>query len=106
MSQGTGSTDVGDVSWIVPTVECATATWAAGTPSHSWQVVAQGCSPAAHRAMLRAAVTMAGTALELIAHPALLEKALEEHRQRRDGRPYISLIETAAPDLGPTPNDI
>lgn len=90
MAQGMGSTDVGDVSWIVPTVECATATWALGTPSHSWQAVAQGRSPAAHRAMERAARTMAGTALALIADPALVAAARAEHGERLGGRRYVS----------------
>ncbi|MCC6306788.1 MAG: amidohydrolase [Rhodobacteraceae bacterium] len=86
MAQGSGSTDVGDVSWIVPVVECATATWAAGTPSHSWQAVAQGCTPAAHRAMIRAAAVMAGTARRLIARPELIEAARREQAARRGGR--------------------
>lgn len=90
MSLVPGSTDVGDVSWVVPTVECATATWAAGTVSHSWQAVAQGCTPAAHRAMTRAAEIMAGTGLELILKPALLEQAGHEHMRRLDGRSYVS----------------
>src|SRR5699024_1477192 len=37
-----GSTDVGDVSWVVPTTQCRTATWVLGTPAHTWQVVALG----------------------------------------------------------------
>ncbi|MDI6029277.1 amidohydrolase [Corticibacterium sp. UT-5YL-CI-8] len=90
MAQGTGSTDVGDVSWIVPTVECGTATWAAGTPSHSWQAVAQGKSQLAHRSMARAAATMAGTALELISEPSLLDEARRDHALRRGGRDYRS----------------
>lgn len=102
MTKGSGSTDVGDVSWIVPTVECATATWAVGTPSHSWQVVAQGCSPAAHRAMVRAAATMAGTAMELIVNPSLIQDARREHEERRDGRPYLSLLPADAPGSVPT----
>jgi aminobenzoyl-glutamate utilization protein B len=92
MSQGAGSTDVGDVSWIVPTVECATATWAAGTPSHTWQAVSQGSVPAAHRAMARAASAMAGTALELLAQPSLIARARAEHGDRRAGRAYVSLL--------------
>lgn len=88
MAQGMGSTDVGDVSWQVPVVECATATWAAGTPSHSWQVVAQGCSPAAHRATLRAAAVMAGTALALIRAPEAIRQAREELALHRAGRAY------------------
>src|SRR3569623_3640401 len=37
-----GSTDVGDVSWVVPTVQVHAPTVAIGTPFHTWQVVAQG----------------------------------------------------------------
>lgn len=43
-----GSTDVGTVSWVVPTVQIRAATYAIGTPAHSWQLVAQGKAPAAH----------------------------------------------------------
>ena len=39
---GKGSTDVGDVSWVVPTVGFSTASWVPGTPGHSWQAVAAG----------------------------------------------------------------
>lgn len=88
MAQGTGSTDVGDVSWVVPVVECATATWAAGTASHSWQVVAQGKSPGAHRAMIRAAEIMAGTGLEIILRPEIQAEAWQDHTRRRAGRSY------------------
>ncbi|KID12293.1 amidohydrolase [Ponticoccus alexandrii] len=90
MAVGAGSTDVGDVSWQVPVVECATATWAVGTPSHSWQAVAQGCSDHAIRAMGRAASVMARTALALIRNPELLPAAKTELTERRAGRAYIA----------------
>ena len=48
---GIGSTDVGDVSWVVPTVQARVATCAVGTPFHTWQTVAQGKSAAAHKGM-------------------------------------------------------
>jgi metal-dependent amidase/aminoacylase/carboxypeptidase family protein len=54
------STDVGDVCWVVPTVQVRAPTLATGTPGHTWQVVAQGKSPSAHKAMVRAAKAMAG----------------------------------------------
>ncbi|MCW5719671.1 MAG: amidohydrolase [Devosia sp.] len=88
MSQGTGSTDVGDVSWVVPVVECSTATWAAGTPSHSWQAVAQGQSGAAHRAMVRAAAVMAGTGMKAVVDPELRHAAARDLDKRRAGRSY------------------
>ena len=47
-----GSTDVGDVSWVCPTVQAKAATWAFGTPCHSWQAVTQGVMPLAHKMTL------------------------------------------------------
>jgi aminobenzoyl-glutamate utilization protein B len=57
-----GSTDVGDVSWVVPTVQARGATYAIGTPGHSWQLTAQGKSPLAHKGMVHVAKIMAGVA--------------------------------------------
>ena len=87
-----GSTDVGDVSWITPTVQTYGATWAIGTPGHSWQVVAQGKSPGAHKAMLHAAKALAATALDAIHAPDLLDRARSELRERTGGKPYVCPI--------------
>jgi len=87
-----GSTDVGDVSWVTPTAQCWTATWALGTPGHSWQVVAQGKSPAAHKAMVHASKTLAAAAIELLSNPEQLALAREEWKDRRGNRPYRSPI--------------
>jgi aminobenzoyl-glutamate utilization protein B len=73
-----GSTDVSDVSWIVPTVQCNVSCYALGTPGHSWQQVAQGKSSWAHKGMLLAAKAMAGTALDLHGRPELLAEAKRE----------------------------
>ena len=83
-----GSTDVGDVSWAVPTAQVWTACYALGTPGHSWQLVAQGKLPAAHKGMTQAAKVMAATALDLFADPALLARAKAEHRDRLAQNPY------------------
>ncbi|MGE7840966.1 M20 family metallopeptidase [Lysinibacillus sp. NPDC093712] len=87
-----GSTDVGDVSWIVPTVQCTTVCMALGTPLHTWQVVSQGVMPIAHKGMLQAAKIMACTAVELINNPALIAEAKKEWMERLDGETYVSLI--------------
>lgn len=87
-----GSTDVGDVSWIVPTMQCMTACWALGTPFHTWQVVAQGTMPIAHKGMLQAGKIIAATAIEVMENPQLLEKAKAEHKERLGGDTYFSLI--------------
>ncbi|WP_376092086.1 M20 family metallopeptidase [Roseomonas sp. CCTCC AB2023176] len=87
---GVGSTDVGDVSWTVPTVQARGATCAIGTPFHSWQLTAQGKSPAAHKGMLHVAKVMAGTAVDAIRDPELIRRAKEEFRERTGGKPYQS----------------
>ena len=68
-----GSTDVGDVSWAVPTVQARGATYAIGTPGHSWQLTAQGKSPLAHKGMVHVAKAMAGTAIDVLQDKGLLD---------------------------------
>lgn len=101
-----GSTDVGDVSWAVPTVQARVATHAIGTPGHSWQITAQGKAGAAHKGLVYAAKVMAGTAVDLLADPGLLERAKEDHRARTTKKPYVCPIppEVKAP-IQPRPAD-
>lgn len=83
-----GSTDVSDVSWIVPTVQCTGSCWALGTPGHSWQQVAQGKSSWAHKGMLQAAKAMAGTGLDLLTNPELLAQAKVDLKEQLAGETY------------------
>jgi aminobenzoyl-glutamate utilization protein B len=83
-----GSTDVGDVSWVVPTVQCAGAVAALGTPVHSWQLVAQGKMAAAHKGMIHAAKIMGSAAASLLADDGLLARARDEFDTRIAQRPY------------------
>ena len=83
-----GSTDVGDVSWVVPTGQFSAATWAAGTAGHSWQIVAQGKSSVAHKGMLLAAKVMACTGFDYLTDPALIEKAKQTWIEMLDGETY------------------
>ena len=84
-----GSTDVGDVSWVVPTVQARIATHAIGTPGHSWQITAQGKSGQAKKGMVHAAKVMAGLAVELLGDPMLLARARADHKSRTDMTPYV-----------------
>ncbi|MCK2005996.1 M20 family metallopeptidase [[Brevibacterium] frigoritolerans] len=86
----TGSTDVGDVSWIVPTAQCMTVCEALGTPFHTWQFVATGTTSIAHKGMLHAGKVMAATAVEVLNHPEVIEKAKAELVELRDGEEYVS----------------
>jgi aminobenzoyl-glutamate utilization protein B len=86
---GVGSTDVGDVSWVVPTVQARGATYAIGTPGHSWQLTAQGKMPAAHKGLVHVAKVMAGTALDAIRDETLLARAKADHQARVGKTPYV-----------------
>jgi len=83
-----GSTDVGDVSWSVPTAGLATATWVPGTSAHSWQAVAAGGSEIGNKGMINAAKALAYSAYDLFTQPALLTAARDEF-QRRRGDDYV-----------------
>lgn len=87
-----GSTDVADVTRVVPMTQCLVATVAIGTPAHSWQVTAQGKSPAAHKGMVHAGNAMARCAQELIADAALLAQAKAEHAESLRAEPYVCPI--------------
>jgi aminobenzoyl-glutamate utilization protein B len=99
-----GSTDVGDVSWVVPTVQARIATHAIGTPGHSWQITAQGKSGQAKKGMVHAAKVMAGVAVDALADPSLIARAKADHKARTDATPYDCPLPTdVKPPLQPRP---
>jgi aminobenzoyl-glutamate utilization protein B len=80
---GAASTDVGDVSWVVPTVQLSAATWVPGTAAHSWQAVAAGGMSIGFKGMMVAAKTMALTGADLFGSPATVAAAKAELVARR-----------------------
>jgi aminobenzoyl-glutamate utilization protein B len=95
-----GSTDVGDVSWVVPTVQVHAPTIAIGTPLHTWQVVAQGKTPAAHKAMVQAAKAMAGLGIKALTEPDLVAAAQADLKKRTARTPYVCpMPDSVAPPL-------
>ncbi len=95
-----GSTDVGDVSWVVPTVGLRTATYVPGTSAHSWQAIAAGGTTIGKKGMIVAAKTMALTAMDLFQQPELLEKARAElNEQRGSNFAYKALLGDREPPL-------
>ena len=89
---GAGSTDVGDVSWVVPAVEYNTATYPLGSPAHSWQWVACGAMGLGHKSLIFSSKVTAGTVLDLLMKPEIVATAKEEHAKRLAGRKYVSPI--------------
>lgn len=92
-AKGSGSTDVGSVSWVVPTAQLTAATWAFGTPFHTWQVVSQGQLSYAKKGMLYAGKSIASSIIDVLKEPHLLEEAKDELAEREAGpKNYKSLL--------------
>jgi aminobenzoyl-glutamate utilization protein B len=94
------SSDVGDVSWNVPTAQIVTASYALGTAEHSWQLVSQSRSSLGHKGLILAAKVIAGACVDLLEHPELTEKARAEWERRLEGQPYRNAI---PPEVKPRP---
>ena len=92
-----GSTDVGDVSWVVPVTGFSTSCWVPGTPGHSWQAVACGGTTIGKKGMNLAARTLAATAYDLFTDPQLVKDAKAELTKRLDGRKYAAMLEKDQP---------
>lgn len=94
-----GSTDVGDVSYTIPTAGFSAATWVPGTPAHSWQAVACGGTEIGTKGMMVAAKTLAATGIELFNNPALIESAKKEFKEARGDYQYKPLLGDRKPAL-------
>ncbi|PIB25283.1 amidohydrolase [Maribacter sp. 4G9] len=95
-----GSTDVGDVSFTVPTVGMSAATWVPGTPAHSWQAVAAGGTSIGKKGMMVAAKTLTLTAIDIFSDKKLVEAAKTEFREKRGSDfKYIPLLGDREPAL-------
>jgi aminobenzoyl-glutamate utilization protein B len=96
---GGGSTDVGDVSYTVPTVGLRAATWVPGTSAHSWQAVACGSKDIGAKGMMVAAKTMTLTGIDLLTNPELIEKARAEFLKEKGDYQYKALLGDRKPAL-------
>jgi len=99
-STGGGSTDVGDVSWNVPTVSFGTAAFIPGSAGHSWQNVASGGTTIGTKSLINAGKVFALTAIELFTNQQLIEKAKAEFEKKRGADfKYEPLLGDRAPAL-------
>ena len=94
-----GSTDVGDVSYAVPTVGLGAATWVPGTSAHSWQAAACGGTDIGIKGMVVAAKTIAFTAIDLFLNPALIKQSTIEFIQSKGDYQYKALLGDRKPAL-------
>jgi aminobenzoyl-glutamate utilization protein B len=94
-----GSTDVGDVSYVVPTAGLSTATWVPGTPAHSWQAVACGGTEIGTKGMMVAAKTLCNMAIDLFTTPALILSAKDDFKKNLGSYQYKPLLGDRKPAL-------
>jgi len=73
-----GSSDIGNVSQVIPAIQPMVQIAPSGTPIHSRAFEAAAVSPMARQGMCQAAKTMAMTTLDLLADPGLLKRARAE----------------------------
>jgi aminobenzoyl-glutamate utilization protein B len=100
VSLGYGSTDVGDVSYAVPTVGLRAATWVPGTAAHSWQAVAASGMSIGYKGAQVAAKTLTLAAIELYENPKLRQAARAEFDAARgEDYEYTSLLGDRDPPL-------
>ena len=92
-----GSTDVGDVSWLVPTAQINVVTFPSKAPGHSWQNVSCGKTTVAHKGLLTAGKVLACAAIDLYENPELLAQAKQEFEQRTAGGYFCPVPADAVP---------
>jgi aminobenzoyl-glutamate utilization protein B len=89
---GGGSTDVGDVSWLVPTASLTTVCWPSGAPGHSWGAVTCTGSSIGLKGMAVTAKTIAAAAIEVLMDPGIVEKAQAEFKEKTEDFTYKSAV--------------
>jgi aminobenzoyl-glutamate utilization protein B len=94
-----GSTDVGDVSWNVPTLHVSVATAPRDVPWHAWPVVAAGGMSIGHKGLLRAAKTLAATMVDLLDDPAARAAVRAEFEEKTKGVVYTPYIPPGPPPV-------
>ena len=99
LTQSKGSTDVGDVSWKVPTSGVRIATWVPGTSAHSWQAVAAGGTTIGTKGSTLAAKTLANSAVRLFENPSLIDLSWAEHKENIGDHQYEALLGDREPPL-------
>ena len=96
-----GSSDVGDVSWFVPVGHMRAATWAIGSPNHSWQNTACTGGSIGEKGGAVAAKALACTMLDLLTNTQLRTAAKADFAERRGTDPYVSLVPRDQPPPSP-----
>lgn len=95
-----GSTDVGDVTYVVPTLNFHVATACIGNVGHTWQMTGQSLSSIANKGMITAAKAMALSAIRTMDRPDVIQKAKEIVLKQNGGAYECPLPNSVKPPIG------
>ncbi|MDH5609971.1 MAG: amidohydrolase [Cyclobacteriaceae bacterium] len=94
-----GSTDVGDVSWVVPTIRLGATIAPIGTPWHSWAVVACGGMSIGHKGMIYATKALSMTMVDVFENEGLRQSIQAEYAERKGDYVYKGIVPDGAPPI-------
>jgi aminobenzoyl-glutamate utilization protein B len=94
------SSDVGDVSWNVPTMGLIFSAWPEGISPHQWGCTACHGMSIGHKATIHAVKVVAATAIDLLTNPELIKEAWKDFQKNKKGKEYVSLNELEKPPGG------
>ncbi|MGH2898274.1 MAG: amidohydrolase, partial [Solirubrobacteraceae bacterium] len=97
---GTASSDIGEVSAVVPLAELNIATRPLGTAAHHWAQTACAAHPLGYKGMAVAAKVLAAGTIDVLTDPAVVKAAKDEFVVQTKGKPYVSPL---APGAKPVP---
>lgn len=94
-----GSTDVGDVSWVVPTLNLTVVTAPSKAPWHAWPVVATGGMSIGHKGLVLASKTLAATMVDLYEKPSNVSAIREEFQRKKGDIVFEAYLPPGLPPL-------
>ena len=94
-----GSTDVGDVSWLVPEIRLGVTTAPDDTPWHSWAVVACGGMSIGHKGLVYSSKALSMTMVDLFEKPELVAKVKAEFKERKGDAVYNAILPEGPPPI-------
>jgi aminobenzoyl-glutamate utilization protein B len=90
-----GSDDIGDISWVAPTITLRYPSNVEGLPGHHWSRAMAMATPIAHKGATAGAKVLAATLIDLLTDPLLVDEAWRYFREEQ-------LVDTSyAPFIGP-----
>jgi len=92
----TASSDLAEVSAVVPAAELGVATRPLGTVAHHWAQTSCAAHPVGFKGMVVAAKVLAASAVDLLADPATVAAVKEDFRKATEGKPYLSPLSADA----------